>query len=65
MAIQKTINNYLKAVEKKFGIDARKNTELEYRGGSTFMLKRADAQHPQVIDMGSLSQMARQMRAST
>ncbi|MDQ6996725.1 MAG: hypothetical protein Q9M82_04595 [Mariprofundus sp.] len=63
MAIQKTINNYLEAVEKKFGIEARKNTKLQHRGGSTFMLKRADANHPQVIDMGSLSQMTRQMQA--
>jgi len=64
MAIQNTIKNYLDAVEKKFGIEARKNTELQHRGGSTFMLKRADANHAQVIDLGSLSQMARQMQAS-
>jgi len=36
MAIQQTIKNYLDAVEKKFGIEARKNTELQHRGGSTF-----------------------------
>ncbi len=64
MAIQKTIKNYLDAVEKKFGIDARKNTELKHRGGSTFMLKQADAKYPQVIDMGNLSQMTRQIQAS-
>jgi len=64
MAIRKTIKNYLDAVEKKFGTEARKNTKLQHRGGSTFILKRADATHPQVIDLGSLSQMARQMRAS-
>jgi hypothetical protein len=64
MAIQQTIKNYLDAVEKKFGIEARKNTQLQHRGGSTFMLKRADANHPQVIDMGSLSHMARQMQAT-
>jgi len=64
MAIQKTIKNYLDAVETKFGIDARKNTDLQYRGGSTFMLKRADANHAQVIDLGNLSQMAKQMQAS-
>ncbi len=64
MAIQQTIKSYLDAVEKKFGMEARKNTELKHRGGSTFMLKRADANHPQVIDMGSLTQMARQMQTS-
>ncbi len=64
MAIQKTIKNYLDAVEKKFGIEARKNTKLKHRGGSTFMLKQADANHAQVIDLGSLSQMTRQIRAS-
>ena len=63
MAIQQTIKNYLDAVEKKFGIEARKNTELQHRGGSTFMLKQADAKHPQVINLGSLAQMARQMQA--
>ncbi len=64
MAIQKTIKNYLDAVEKKFGAEARKNTKLQHRGGSTFMLKRADANHPQLVDLGNLSYMARQMQAS-
>jgi len=64
MAIRKTIKNYLDAVEKKFGTEARKNTKLQHRGGSTFILKRADAKHPQVIDLGNLSQMARQMQTS-
>ncbi len=63
MAIQNTIKNYLDAVEKKFGVEARKNTELKHRGGATFMLKRADAKHPQVTDLGSLAQMARHMQA--
>jgi len=64
MAIQNTINNYLDAVEKKFGIEARRKTDLQHRGGSTFMLKRADATHAQTIDMGNLSQMAKQLQAS-
>ncbi len=64
MAIQKTIKNYLNAVEKKFGIHARKNTDLKHRGGSTFVLKQADANHAQVIDLGRLSQMTKQMQAS-
>jgi len=64
MAIHNTINHYLDAVEKRFGAEARKNTTLTHRGGSKFLLKRADANHPQVVDMGSLRLMARQLQAT-
>jgi hypothetical protein len=64
MAIQQTINNYLSAVEKKFGPEARQQTRLQHRGGTTFVLKPAHAKHARVVDLGRLSQMARHLHAS-
>jgi len=64
MAIHNTINNYLDAVEKRFGTEARKNTKLKHRGGSKFLLKQAEAKHSQVVDMGNLTLMARQLQAN-
>ncbi|MDX8405996.1 MAG: hypothetical protein R8K50_07585 [Mariprofundus sp.] len=65
MTIQKTINNYLDAVEKKFGADARKKTVVKHRGGNTFALKRANALHAQSVDLGNLSLMTRQLQTNS
>jgi len=64
MAIQQTINHYLDAVEQRFGAAARKQTKLEHRGGRTFLLKRADAKRPQLVDLGNLSRMTAQLRTA-
>ncbi|TLS68291.1 hypothetical protein FE236_04990 [Mariprofundus erugo] len=64
MAIHQTISNYLDAVEKSAGIEARSATELEYRGGRSFFLKRSDDRHGQIVDMGNLTLMTRQLQAA-
>jgi len=61
MAIQKAMNNYLAAVENRFGSDARNKTVVSHRGGNAFAVKRADALHPQIVDMGNLTLMTRHL----
>ena len=63
MAVKKAINKYLEAIEKKFGADARQNTQLEYRGGNNFFLKKANASYGQVVDLGNLSLMTRHLQS--
>ena len=65
MAIQQTIKHYLDAVEQRFGAAARRQTKLEHRGGRTFMLKRAEANQPQLVDLGSLSRMTAQLQTGS
>lgn len=57
MAIQDTIQNYLDAVEQKFGKEARKNTVLKHREGTDFVLKRADSAKPTLVDMETVQLM--------
>jgi len=64
MEIKKAMNNYLEAIEKKLGADARKNTRLEHRGGMNFFLKKADARHGQVVDLGNLTLMTRHIQTA-
>jgi len=61
MAITKTIQKYLDAVEKKLGTQAREKTTLTYRNGSSFCLKRGDQNQTTVIDMGTLQLMTKQL----
>jgi len=62
MEIKKAMNNYLAAIEKKFGADARKKTRLEHRGGLNFFLKKAEARHGQVVDLGNLTLMTKHIK---
>lgn len=64
MAIHEAIDTYLNAVEKKFGTDARRKTEVAHRGGNTFVLKRAGAKHSQVVDLGNLTLMAKHLQSN-
>ena len=64
MAIHKAIDTYLDAVEKKFGTDVRRKTEVAHRGGNTFVLKRAEARHGQVVDLGNLTLMTKHLQAN-
>lgn len=64
MAIQQTINHYLDAVERRLGAAARQQTTVKHRGGRTFLLKRADATRPQLVDMGTLSRMTAQLHSA-
>lgn len=61
MAIQNTIKQYLDAVEIKFGHQARQNTTLTHRNGSSFYLKRDDQRNPSLVDMGMIQLMTKQM----
>ena len=64
MAIQKTINHYLEAVEKRFGTEARRKTDLQYRGGTKFVLRRANAEHPQLIQLARLKSTTKYLLAT-
>ncbi|MFQ5344474.1 MAG: hypothetical protein ACE5DZ_00780 [Mariprofundus sp.] len=64
MEIKKAMNNYLAAIEKKFGAEARNNTRLEHRGGLNFFLKKADARHGQIVDLGNLTLMTRYIQTT-
>jgi len=64
MHIKSTIRNYLEAIEKKFGSHTRANTVLEHRGGVNFILKRAESQHAQVVDMANLKLMTRHLHTA-
>ncbi len=64
MTIQQTIHNYLEAVEKKFGREARSKTRLEYRGGTKFAIKNANAMHPTLINIARLKTATRYLQAS-
>jgi len=61
MAITKTIQKYLDAVENKFGSQARENTTLTHRNGSSFYLKRDDQSKASLVDMGMIQLMTKQM----
>ncbi|PIP02961.1 MAG: hypothetical protein COW18_03805 [Zetaproteobacteria bacterium CG12_big_fil_rev_8_21_14_0_65_54_13] len=62
MAIHEAITTYLDAVEKKYGADARKHTEVKHRGGTTFVLKQAESLHAQIVDLGRLNQMSKHLQ---
>ncbi|MFQ5344744.1 MAG: hypothetical protein ACE5DZ_02150 [Mariprofundus sp.] len=64
MEIKKAMNNYLAAIEKKFGAEARKSIRLEYRGGLKFFLKKGEAAHGQVVDLGNLTLMTRHIQSA-
>ncbi len=61
MAIQNTIQQYLDAVEKKFGHQARTDTILTHRNGSSFYLKRDNQSKPSLVDMGTIQLMTKQI----
>lgn len=64
MAIYQTMKNYLDAVEKVAGVEARSAIALEYRGGRSFFLKRSEDRHGQLVDMGNLTLMTRQLQTA-
>jgi len=65
MTIQKTINEYLDAVEKKFGTEAREQTTLVHEDGSVFVLKRHSDKRPSTVMMGDLLLMTKHLKKTT
>ncbi len=61
MTVKTLIRDYLDALERRFGAKARKETQVEYRGGSQVVLKRP-GRHPQAVDVGSLRLMTERLR---
>jgi len=61
MAMTKTIQKYLDAVENKFGSEARENTTLIHRNGSSFYLKRENQKQASLVDKGMIQLMTKQM----
>jgi len=60
MAVEKTINEYLNATERKYGASVRKQTRVEHRGGIHVVLKRPD-QRAQMVNVGRLRLMTKQL----
>ncbi|MDQ6992220.1 MAG: hypothetical protein Q9M31_02000 [Mariprofundus sp.] len=58
------INKYLDAVENKYGVDVRNNTEVEHRGGTSIFLKGAETHNGQVVDMGKMVLMTTHLQSS-
>ncbi len=61
MTVNKTIRDYLDALERKVGAKARKETQVEYRGGAQVVLKRP-GRHPQAVDVGTLRLMTERLQ---
>ncbi|MBF0282461.1 MAG: hypothetical protein HQM07_07865 [Zetaproteobacteria bacterium] len=57
MAIENNIKNYLSAVERAFGIEAKNSTILEHKGGNMFLLKRHTERVPSIVDMQTVNLM--------
>jgi len=55
--MESAINEYLDAVEKTAGKEARMHTSVEPRGGAHVVLKRSDDDEPQLIHLGRLEDM--------
>jgi len=61
MAIKKAINDYLDAVERTHGAAVRTRTSVEFREGSTLVIKHGKKQ-PQLIDLGTLLNLTRSLQ---
>lgn len=61
MTVKTLIRDYLDALERKFGAAARKQTKVEYRGGTQVVLKQP-GRHPQAVDVGSLRLMTERLQ---
>ncbi len=62
--IEKTIQNYLNAVEHKYGLENRKKTIVKQIDGSTFFLKKHNLEQGRTIYMGDLQLMTRHLESA-
>jgi len=62
--IEKTIQDYLNAVEHKYGLENRNKTVVKHIGSSTFFLKKHHVEQGRTIDMGDLQLMTRHLKSS-
>jgi len=62
--IEKTIQNYLDAVEHKYGRDNRGKTVVKYLGSTTFFLKKHHVEQGRTIDMDDLQLMTRHLKSA-
>jgi len=62
MAIKQAITDYLDAVERRHGAAIRAQTSVEYREGSTLVIKRGK-KPAQLIDMEMLRNLTSSLRA--
>ncbi len=62
--VEKTIQNYLDAVEHKFGRDSRERTIVKHLGSTNFLLKKHSAEQGRTVHMDDLQLMARHLMAS-
>jgi len=62
--IEKTIQNYLNAVEHKYGLENRKKTIVKQIDGSTFFLKKHNLEQGRTIYMGDLQLMTKHLESS-
>ena len=61
-AVKQAIANYMDAVEKKHGAGVRTQTSVEYREGTTLVIKQAN-KRPQLIDLGTLYNLTHSLNA--
>jgi len=62
--IEKTIQNYLDAVEQHYGQEIRDKTVIKHLGSSTFLLKKHNVQQARTVDMDDLQLMTRHLKAN-
>ncbi len=55
--IEKTIQNYLNAVEQQYGQENRAKTVVKHVGSSTFFLKKHNVKQGRTVDMDDLQLM--------
>jgi len=61
--IEKTIQNYLNAVEHKYGLENRNKTVVKHLGGSTFFLKKHHRAQGRTIAMDDLQLMTNHLKS--
>jgi len=59
--IEKTMQNYLNAVEQQYGQKNREKTMLKHLGSSTFFLKKHNVEQGRTVDMGDLQLMTQHL----
>jgi len=57
VTIEKTMQDYLNAVEQQYGQENREKTVIKHLGSSTFFLKKHNVEQGRTVDMGDLQLM--------
>ncbi len=55
--IDRTVNRYLEMIERLLGLEARRHTVIEHRGGRNLYLKPPFVEQGRLVDVSTLVQM--------